>query len=212
MTNIRLCEKVFFLFVGIFSIITCSGQQPDTIDLTLPIDLTKMQNEHRVIPDNSIYLELAGHLNFVSLNYERVFFHAHDFYLTGRAGIGYIPPSINTISLPCLVNGIYQVSDNFLLEMGAGFSLTYNFWPDYYSSGGFNSGTTFHESESFFDPLLTGFLGIRVQKKKGFLFRFGFTPLFELTNDLESRTVYKQTGITNAFLPWVGMSFGYSFH
>ena len=204
-------KKIFYIFISILSVICCSGQQPDTTDLTELIDYTKTINKHRKIPNNSIYLELAGHLNLVSINYERVLFHENDFYITGRMGLGYIPPSINTISLPGLVNGIYQVSNRFLLELGIGFSVTYTFWPDHYSSGGLFSGSTFHESGSFIDPLLTGYAGIRVQKKKGFLFRFGFTPLIEIISDIEKRTVYKQTGITNSFLPWVGMSFGYSF-
>ena len=177
----------------------------------MPIECSQTPNRHWRIPQNSIYLELAGHLNFVSLNYERVFLHIYDFYLTGRIGAGYIPPSINTISLPCLVNGLYQISNVVFIELGFGVCFTYNFWKDYYSDGEEPSASTFHESGSFYDPLITGVIGIRVQKKKGFLFRFGFTPLLEFFNPLEKSTIYKQMGTTDSFLPWVGMSFGYSF-
>jgi hypothetical protein len=205
-------KKVLLPFVFFLSLVCCSGQQPDTIDLSNPIALIKTKNVHLRIPDNSIFLELAGHLNFISLNYERVFFHADDFYLTGRTGLGYIPPSINTISYLALANGIYQVSDRFLLELGIGITTTFNFWPDYTGSEGMVSGNTFHERGGFIDPLLTGYAGIRIQKKKGFLFRFGFTPLLEVTDMVEDRLVYQQVGTTNSFLPWVGMSFGYSFN
>ena len=200
-----MMKTIFLLFIFVFLLICCSGQKPDTLNLKINI------TEHRKIPNNSIYLELAGQGLLVSLNYERIFFHGGDFYISGRMGFGYVPPKITTLSLPLLVNGMYQVSNGFLFELGIGFNPTYTFWPDYYSSGGLFSGGAFYESGSFIDPLITGFAGIRIQKKKGFLFRLGFTPLIELTKNMENRTIYKQFGIKNSFLPWVGMSLGYSF-
>jgi hypothetical protein len=184
--------------------IYCSGQKSDTINLKNDI------TEQTKIPNNSSYLELSGQAMLVSLNYERIFFHGGNFYISGRMGFGLFSFQVTTFSLPLLVNGMYQLSNGFLFELGIGFNPTYTFWPDYQSKWLF-SGGTFYESGSFFDPLITGFAGIRIQKKKGFLFRFGFTPLIELTKDMEKRTVYKQFRYEYSFLPWAGMSFGYSF-
>jgi hypothetical protein len=194
-----------------FIVLCCSGQQPDTIDLTWPVCEAQPIRVHREIPGNSIYLDIGGHLALGSLNYERILFHARDFYLSARIGAGYIPPSISTISLIGLVNGIYQVSDVFCLEIGFGVAGTYTYWKGYYTESGTDSDTIYHPADSFIDPVLTGFAGIRVQKKKGFLFRFGLTPMIELTDDIEHRTVYKQLEATDTFIPWLGMSFGYSF-
>jgi hypothetical protein len=204
-------KNCMLIFICIFPLILCYGQQEDTIDLSRIIDLSKQTGVYRRIPNNSISLELAGHLNLLSLNYERIFFHAHDFYLSGRIGAGYIPPTISTFSFLEMVNGIYRVSKVLFLELGVGLNLTYTFWQDYNGSEGMPSDTLFHQRGAFVDPLITAFAGIRIQKKKGFLFRLGFTPLVELTDLVEKRTVYKQIGTTNSFLLWAGISFGYSF-
>ena len=49
------------------------------------------------------------------------------------------------------------------------------------------------EREKFKGVTLHGVLGYRYQKKNGFLFRAGFTPIL----------------FSDVFLPWAGMSFGY---
>ncbi len=205
-------KRVLLFFILNLMINGTSGQYQDTIDLTLPIAFTKTNNSYRRIPTQSFYLELAGHLNVISLNYEKMIIHKERFYITGRIGAGYTPPTINTIGILALVNGLYQVSDVFLLEIGFGVNTTFTFWQDYTSEGVAFSRNTINESGFFVDPLLTCFAGIRFQKKKGFLFRFGFTPLIELTNIIENRTGYRQLETTSSFIPWVGMSFGYSFY
>ena len=201
-------KKLFISFILFFSLIYCSGQNTDTIDII------KTPNEHRIIPNNSIYLELMGQAMGISLNYERIFSHGGDIYISGRVGIGGFGGPEVTLALPLLVNGMYQVSNGFLFELGIGFNPTYTFWPNYYSSGnlffGPSSIRTFHEKGSFFDPLITGFAGIRVQRKKGFLFRFGFTPLIGLTQNIENSIIYKQNVTTTLFPLW-GIDLGYSF-
>ena len=78
---------------------------------------------HSRIPANSIYLDLGGHLNLFSFNYERVFLKKKNFYMSARIGLGYTPPEINTISVLGLVNCFYRISGNILIEFGAGFNL-----------------------------------------------------------------------------------------
>jgi hypothetical protein len=195
----------------LFTMLYCSGQQTDTVDLIYPIEGIKTRTLHTALPANSIYLDIGGHLNLGSLNYERILLRASDFYISAKIGGGYTPPSINTVSLIGLVNGIYQISDVFCLEFGIGITGTYTFWKGYYNEAGNASDTIYQAAGSFIDPLITGFAGIRVQKKRGFLFRFGFTPLLELTNVVEHRTAYRQLNAKDSFIPFVGMSFGYSF-
>ena len=146
----------------------------------------------------------------VSFNYERVSPLGKCFYLSGRTGIGDLPSFYNTLSVPFMMNGMYRISNNFLLELGIGVNLTYTFWPDSQGGGGLFDSSPI-ESGSFFDPLLTCLVWIRVQSKKGFLFRLGFTPLIELTKNSEKGTLYKQFGMNTSFVPWAGISFSYSF-
>ncbi len=182
----------------------CLCQEADTMAFS------KTKKDFRAIPKNSVYLELGGPALLVSFNYERVFPLGKCLYLSGRTGIGDLPSFYNTLSVPFMMNGMYQVSNSFLLELGIGVNLTYTFWPDSQGGGGiFDSGPV--ESGSFFDPLLTCLVGIRVQSKKGFLFRLGFTPLIELTKNSEKGTLNKQFGMNTSFVPWAGISFGYSF-
>lgn len=182
----------------------CLCQEPDTMAFD------KVRKDFRVLPSNSVYIELGGPVLLVSLNYERVFPLGKCFYLSGRTGIGDFPSFYNTLSVPFMMNGMCQLSNSFLLELGIGVNLTYTLWPDSQGGGGmFDSGPTV--KGSFFDPLLTCLVGIRVQSKKGFLFRLGFTPLIELTKNTEKGTLYRQFGLNTSFVPWAGISFGYSF-
>ena len=55
---------------------------------------------------------------------------------------------------------------------------------------------------SFISMVVNGVIGYRYQKKKGLLFRAGFTPMFSIPFTDEGKY---------AFIPWVGLSVGYSF-
>ena len=81
------------------------------------------------------------------------------------------------LSVPNLMYFYLPGEKNSRLELGCG--LTYNWL----------------ESET---PVwIHGVLGYRYQKKKGFLFRAGFTPIIFLGKD-------------SGFFPWIGISLGYS--
>lgn len=58
------------------------------------------------------------------------------------------------------------------------------------------------EEEGFNSMMVHGVIGYRSQKKKGLLFRTGFTPMFEIPFTEDGKFV---------FIPWVGLSLGYSF-
>ena len=97
--------------------------------LMAQIDTVMHLRSHLPFPKNSIYLELVGHsMGMGSLNYERVFLHKGDFYLTARSGVGIKPGRYQTISFPLLINGIYQLSNKFAFECGVGTNISYTRW------------------------------------------------------------------------------------
>jgi hypothetical protein len=72
-------SRFIFVFLCLVPFFYCSAQEPDTIDLSTPIDYSAEIYKKRRIPENSLFVELAGHLNVVSINYEKVFFKVRDF-------------------------------------------------------------------------------------------------------------------------------------
>jgi len=198
-------KLLMFIFAGL----VCNNL------LMAQIDTVRHFSSHLPFPNNSIYLELAGYsMGLGSLNYERVFFHKRHFYLTVRAGVGIKPGRYQTISFPLLVNGIYQVSNKFALELGAGTNISYTWWNSWTETFNFwfivpVNGTVDHPAGSFFAPLLVFNAGIRVQKPKGFVFRFNFTPLINFQT--LSKEVDYYTTLPRKVGCWFGISFGKSF-
>jgi len=207
--------KIFGLNLVVYFLIMatcCFGQTYDTVDLTTPV-IKKDARLLRVIPPtNSLYLELGGHLNLFSVNNERILLGSRDQFLSARIGAGYTPPSIQTFSLMGTVGGMFRVSRVLFFEVGAGIDITCSSWNHPDTSELTESLKNIPVKGSFIDPLLTGYLGLRVQKQGGFLFRIGFTPVYELTDNPGYRTAFLQLGTRNRFVPWLGMSFGYSFY
>jgi hypothetical protein len=144
------------------------------------------------LPYNSVNVELFGNSYlYGSLNYERVVFHHQSIYLSARAGFGYLYAyNANIFSTPILFNIIFNVHKTISLEGGVGTTLFYT-----------ASGNT---HDSGLDPVLTGFLGMRVQAKKGFCFRVGFVPYYDFMDS--GANIFP-----DHFTPWGGISFGYSF-
>lgn len=64
------------------------------------------------------------------------------------------------------------------------------------------TGLTGTTASGLASAALHGVLGYRLQRRDGFLFRAGFTPLMSFAIDPESRSM---------FIPFIGISFGYSF-
>jgi hypothetical protein len=144
------------------------------------------------LPYNSFNIEVFGNSYlYGSLNYERIFFHRNDLYLSGRVGIGYIYFYNGFIlSAPLLFNVIYHVYKDLSLEGGVGTTLFFQQTTD----SDFNG----------VDPVLTGFIGMRLQTARGFCFRAGFVPFYDF---MDSGANF----FSNHFEPWGGISFGYSF-
>jgi len=145
------------------------------------------------LPGNSINIELLGNSYlFGSLNYERIVFHQNRHYVSFRFGAGslYLGDTY-VISCPILFNYLFHIHKVLYLEGGAGTTCFYQ-----YETGSSDNGM---------DPVLTGFIGLRLQHPiRGLCFRIGMVPFYDFLN----------TGpnfFTKHFYPWGGFSFGYSF-
>ncbi len=175
------------LFIFSFTIITgfCLGQD-------------KTSKPAFSYPGNSIFIELAGNAVFYgSLNYERKFLQKNFFYLTGRTGIGYGGGSllaINVLSVPIIVNGIFQIYHSVALEVGIGVS---------FMQIGRTRGQSPYDKWTYENDVVpTGIAGLRIQAKNGFLFRADFTPYITDLGKIKT---------ADRFYPSFGISFGYSF-
>ena len=137
---------------------------------------------------NSIQLELFGHGVFYSVNYERILINGEKYKTTGQAGFAWYPPAtdVREFWIPVSINELVSFN-KYHLEFGLGTAFTNEEMQDL-------TGETTRDWSTF----LTGRVGYRYQKPNGrFIFRIGFTPLFELDG--------------NEFHPSGGLSFGYSF-
>ena len=137
---------------------------------------------------NSIQLELFGHGVFYSINYERILLNGEKFKTTGQAGFAWYPPAtdVREFWLPVSINELFSFNKHHV-EFGLGtvFTVEENLE---------RSGKT---TRAWYN-LLSGRIGYRYQKPNGrFIFRIGFTPLYELDG--------------NEFHPLGGVTFGYSF-
>jgi hypothetical protein len=138
---------------------------------------------------NSIQFELFGHGLFYSFNYERILLNGQKFKTSGQAGISYYPPKTNIrdIWIPVVIDELYSF-DRHHLELGFGYVFV--------NEAGRTSDYEVISRE--WNGFLTGRIGYRYQMPDGrFIFRIGFTPLYEYE--------------FNEFHPSGGLTIGYSF-
>lgn len=204
-------KKVFFLLYFTFIFLYSFGQNTNEIKQIEPFW------QYRSFPKNSIFGEFCGNSMFIgSLNYERVFSQRNDKYTSVRVGLGGKGESsgswlhYSTISVPILINRIIQVSNSFAYEIGIGTTLTYSTssaWEVVWWSP-FGSSVQKYKGGTFFDPLITTNIGIRVAND-GFLFRLGFTPVVNFLHlNVEIR---EYSVIPENIGYWFGLSIGFSF-
>jgi hypothetical protein len=130
-------------------------------------------SESEWLPAASVFVELAGK-GWLSLNVD---FRRKETYAISIAA------AILEEGIGPNVMGYYFGGKRHRLEAGGGFS-------GIIADGGLNS------------MMLHGVIGYRNQKKKGLLFRAGFTPMFEIPFTDDGKYV---------FIPWAGLSLGFSF-
>ena len=145
----------------------------------------------RPYKQNQFYLELGGNGIIYSVNYERLL--SENFSLRGGIGISPTLGLVDGIFIFMPVTGsILLGSSTSKLEIGLG--MTYFSGKETEFLGNAKDGQS--ESELF----MTGILGYRYLSSGGLIVRVVFIPFFnpDKTND-------------SKFLPWGGLSFGYSF-
>lgn len=136
---------------------------------------------------NSVYFEVLGNGGLYSINYDRLFTEN----LGGRIGVMYFNADwfaffndVDIFLIPITLNYCIGTGKH-KLELGAGGVI------GLVNAGFFGSNPT-----SGSGVVWTGTIGYRYQKNNGgFMWRIGFTPLFN----------------SKDFLPWGGISMGYSF-
>jgi hypothetical protein len=148
---------------------------PSTLQSENPIEDTvkALTTESEWLPATSVYVELGGK-GWLSLNVD---FRRKETYAISIAA------AILEEGISPNVMGYYFGGKRHRLEAGGGMS-------GIIADGGFNS------------MMLHGVIGYRNQKKKGLLFRAGFTPMFLIPFTDDGKY---------AFIPWAGISLGYSF-
>jgi len=146
-------------------------------------------------PYNSIYIEFGGNAVFFgSLNYERIIVNKNILYLSGRIGIGYGNFSgTSVISMPVLINGIFQIYNPLAFEVGLGVSFM-----NVGKQDNFGDGHWIYRNE----VAPTGIAGIRLQLKNGFLMRLDFTPFYANLEYENEESIFHSS---------FGLSIGYSF-
>lgn len=136
---------------------------------------------------NAAYAEIGGNGGALTVNYERRL----TTNLYGRIGLSTVSSSNDSgdsfaVIVPLMVNYLTNPSSAHHLEAGAGVTIVSGDQQDLWGEG---------ENQSVSNVVGTATVGYRYQKPgRGFVFRAGFTPIFD----------------QHDFLPWAGVSFGYA--
>jgi hypothetical protein len=120
---------------------------------------------------NSIQLELFGHGLFYSVNYERILINRENYKTTAQAGFAWYPPAtdLREFWVPVSLNELVSFNQHHI-EFGLGTVFTNE-----------EMQRLTGENTRDWSTFLTGRVGYRYQKPNGrFIFRIGFTPLYEL--------------------------------
>jgi hypothetical protein len=175
----KILKSSFFGFILFLSAqLQAQGKDngtPATLQSKNPIEDTvkTLTPESDWLPATSVYVELGGK-GWLSLNVD---FRRKETYAISIAA------AVLEEGVGPNVMYYYFGGKRHRLEAGGGIS-------GIIADGGFNS------------MMLHGVIGYRNQKKKGLLFRAGFTPMFEIPFTDDGKYV---------FIPWAGISLGYSF-
>jgi hypothetical protein len=150
---------------------------------------------------NNLYFELGGAGVLLSGNLEHFLSISNSLILSGRAGLGFYPIELGLFGGKTIYSGIVPISasllygNKFSVEAGLGLSI------------GWDDDSDAHDNNG---PIkwYNGMLGLRYQKPgKGFLFRFGYTPIMRFKNVcLDSYCLETRREIL--IMPYFGISMG----
>jgi hypothetical protein len=176
-------KKILMVLIGLMAATVLSAQ--DTLRFTR----------------NNVYFELGGAGALLSGNLEHWLSISNSLKLSGRAGLGFYPTELGLFGGKTIYSGIVPLSasliygNKFSVEAGLGLSI------------GWDDASDAHDNQG---PIkwYNGMLGLRYQKPgKGFLFRFGYTPIMRIKNvclDTDCLYTRKETLI----MPYFGLSMG----
>lgn len=170
----NICKRTLLGFAILFSV-QLQGQEINNDTLKT------LNKESNWIPTTSLYIELGGKF-FPSINVD--FRKKENFALCIGTSFWFDAEGHKQLLILPSVNGYYLGGKRHRLEIGGGlgpFIGTY-------------MGLSSIE--------LIGNIGYRYQKKKGLIFRIGFTPLMAIPISKDARFMA---------IPWAGISLGYSF-
>jgi len=168
-------KKIITTAIIIFATLIAFCQE----DVILPFEF-----QHK----NSIQLELFGHGLFYSVNYERILLNGENYKTTAQFGFAWYPPStdVREFWIPGSINELVSFNKHHV-EFGLETAFTNE-----------EMQRLTGENTREWSTVLTGRVGYRYQKPNGrFIFRIGFTPLYELDG--------------NELHPSGELSFGYGF-
>jgi hypothetical protein len=180
-------KKIFF---GATALLLFSfGTKAQTTTTTTTTVTTTTAPAAATGPAQSIYVELLGPGITLSANYDTRFTNHRD-GIGGRVGVGYYSSGGSIFSLPVQVNYLLGKNGKYF-EVGGGatyVSTANGYTDDIISSNYYNSG-----SSTVFGTLTFGYRSQPIDG--GFNFRANIGPIFNSHN----------------FVPFFGISFGYTF-
>jgi hypothetical protein len=172
--SVSICVALFFC-VQLHAQKGSENPIRDTQNFEIKTDSLQNQSYFDFKPTTSAFVELLGK-GFLSLNVD---FRRKQSY---AISIGLQP----TEGLMPDIMYYHFSGTRYRFELGGGFS------------------TGFNKEIELAGVLIHGVIGYRYQKKKGLLFRAGFTPLYVIF-------IKDKNGRSNKLYPFVGLSLGYSF-
>jgi hypothetical protein len=159
----------------------------------------KDSTNYFVVPSNSIYYEFLGITPLYSINYERIVYNRNKFYFSGRIGCNFLYFETESnygtffqFSAPISFNLFIRRSEKKNFEIGSGLGYIYCPYIFQKVNGSSKGGIC---------PSMT--MAGRYQNRKGFIFRFAFTP-FMIIN-------YCEHHYDAIFLPLFGITIGGGF-
>lgn len=172
---------------------------------------------------STIYAELFGSAGAYSINFDYILGQKEKSILTMSLGYSYIPPSRNRImAFPISINGLFFGRKHHL-ETGLGLTSTFSKDTNLRKDGTFDGGS--YEIEQYLHAIPK--IGYRYQQPEGgFFARVTFNLIYELYSktkytlinkggtkwvDENVRYMNNEHALLGPFMPWGGVSVGWTF-
>ncbi len=143
-------------------------------------------------PKNAVLLELGGHGNFYTINYERILYDIDFAKTTVQIGFAFYGKSEDAplpFWMPVTINQMFQLQGNHFLELGIGLMLV--------NDGIYHRDNTFTDNYTFTN--IVGRFGYRYHTpNQKWVFRASYTPIY-LDSQLGGSDLVHWAGITAGY-------------